>query len=74
MSPRKTRRKRPGYSESEPPNFWEDAWMSPVTPSGEQALRLQARLRELQALLAAGLISVEEYKTLRKEALAQEEV
>lgn len=56
------------------PNCWKDS--PPAVHSPDDSMLAdwgEARLRELQSLLAAGLISVQEYEALRERAMAQEE-
>ncbi len=70
MPPQEDQKKRPGHDATGLPNCWEDGPAAIHPPSGPvPAAWLQARLRELQALLAAGLISAQEYEALREKAL-----
>ena len=71
---KKTWKKRRKHQESGLPNCWEegaDAFFPAFGPA--PASRLEARLGELQSLLAAGLITPQEYEALKAEALAQGE-
>ena len=52
------------------PNCWEEGPQAFLpSPGRVPEAWLEVRLRELQALLAAGLIAPEEYEALRTEAL-----
>lgn len=70
MPSEKLQENKPEDRETGHPNYWEDEQVSTPAPGQGAAAYLQVRLKELQDLLAAGLITPQEYDALKAEVLA----